>query len=130
MTSKPTPSPQEVMTVGRQVMSAIPDALRALSWSPLSTVDACLATVTSPLSKMSSLTTPSDVALTHLSSVNKAAALRTAASMLSQLKQPGVAARARRATSIGSLSVPFAWTDAVPAAGPGRRVTAASRTPS
>jgi PPE-repeat protein len=122
--------PSEVMTVGHQVMSAIPGALQALSFSPLTTVDASLASVTSPLSKMSSLSTPSDFALTHLSSVNKAAALHTAASMLALLKKPSVTARASRAASIGSLSVPRAWAEAAPAVDLSRHVTAVSRKPS
>ena len=124
-----TSSP-EVMSVGYQVMSAIPGALQAFSASPLTTVDASLAAVTSPLSKMSSLTAPSDFALTHLSSVNKAAALHTAASMLSLSKKPSVTARAGRGASIGTLSVPRAWTQTAPAADPGRHAIAVSRTPS
>lgn len=123
-------SPPEMMSAGYQVMSAIPGALQALTVSPLTTVDASLAAVTSPLSKMSSLTTPSDFALTHLSSVNKAAALHTAASMLSLLKKPSVTVRAHRGASIGSLSVPRAWTEAAPAADLGRHVRAASHMPS
>jgi PPE-repeat protein len=120
----------EVMSAGYQVMSAIPGALQALTVSPLTTVDTSLATVTSPLSKMSSLTTPSDVALTHLSSVNKASALHTAASMMALLKRPSVTARAGRRASIGALSVPRAWAEAAPAADPRRHAIAASRKPS
>jgi PPE-repeat protein len=123
-------SPPEVISAGQQVMSAIPQALQAFSASPLATVDASLAAVTSPLSKISSLTTPSDFALTHLSSVNKAAALHTAASLLSLLKKPGVTGGARRAASIGTLSVPRAWTEAAPAADLSRQAIAESRKPS
>ena len=97
-------SASQVISAGHQVMSAIPEALQAFSASPLTTVDAPLAAVTSPLSKLSSLTTPSDVALTHLSSMNKAAALQTATSLLSQLTKPSVTARFGRGASIGTSS--------------------------
>lgn len=127
-------SAPEVVSAGRQVMSAIPGALHRFCTSPLTTFDASLAAVTSPLSKMSSVTAPSDVALTHLSAVNKASALRTAASMLSLLKKPSVPARARPGDAIGTsqvtLSVPRAWAEAAPAADPNRYATAASHMPS
>ena len=105
---------REVMSAGHQVVSAIPEALQAFSSSPLTTVDASLAAVTSPLSKLSSLTAPLDFALTHLSSVNKAAALRTAAALRSLLTKPSVTAGFGRGASIGTLSVPRAWAKAAP----------------
>lgn len=127
------PAPQ-VMSAGQQVMSAIPEALQAFSISPLTTVDAPLAAVTSPLSKLSSLTAPSDFALTHLSSVNKAASLQSAASLLSLLTTPSVTARSGRAaaigTSTGKLSVPRAWAQAAPVADVNRQAKAVSRRPS
>jgi PPE-repeat protein len=113
-------SAPEVISAGHQVMSAIPEALQAFSSSPLSTVDASLSSVTAPLSKLSSLTAPLDFALTHLSSLNKAAALETAAALRSLLTKPGGAGGAAvtagfgRATSIATLSVPQAWTTATP----------------
>jgi PPE-repeat protein len=107
-------SAPEVMSAGHQVMSAIPEALQAFSFSPLTTVDASLAAVTSPLSKLSSLTAPWDFALTHLNSLNKAAALQTAAALRSLLTKPCVIAGFARATSIGTLSVPQAWAPAAP----------------
>jgi PPE-repeat protein len=113
-------SAPEVMSAGHQVMSAIPQALQTFTSSPLTTFDASLSSVTSPLSKLSSLTAPSDFALTHLSSRNKAAALETAAAMRSLLTKPGGAGGAAvtagfgRATSIAALSVPQAWTTATP----------------
>jgi PPE-repeat protein len=132
--SSPSAETLEVMSTGHQVMSAIPVALQQLSVSPLTTVDASLATVTSPLSKMSSLTTPSDFALTHLSSVNKAAALHTAASMLALLKKPSVCVGVGRGASLGTpnqtLSIPRAWAAAAPAADPSRQAIAASHMPS
>jgi PPE-repeat protein len=105
-------SAPQVMSAGHQVMSAIPEALQALSASPLTTVDASLSAVTSPLSKLSSLTAPVDFALTHLSSLNKAASLQTAATMLALLRKPSVTARFGRGASIATLSVPQAWTKA------------------
>ena len=120
----------EVVSTGSQVVSAIPHALQALSSSPLATVDTSLAAVTSPLSKMSSLTTPSDVALTHLSALNKASALHTAASMLSLLKKPSVCAGFGRGASIGTLSIPRAWAETAPVVDVSRQATAVSRKPS
>ncbi len=107
-------SAPEMMSAGHQVVSAIPEALQALSSSPLTTIDASLASVTSPLSKLSSLTAPLDFALTHLSSVNKAAALQTAAALRSLLTKPSVTAGFGRRASIGTLSVPQAWAKAAP----------------
>jgi PPE-repeat protein len=113
-----TSAPQ-VISTGHRVMSAIPEALQAICSSPLTTVDATLSAVTSPLSKLSSLTAPLDFALTHLSSVNKAAALQTAAALCSLLTKPSVTAGFGRAASIGTssekLSVPPAWVKAAPA---------------
>lgn len=124
------PAPQVVST-GRKVMTAIPQALQAFSSSPLTTVDVPLAAVTSPLSKLSSLTTPSDIALTHLNSMNKAAALHAATAMLSRLRNPSVTARVGRAGSTGTLSVPPTWARvAAPVADISRDATAVSRTPS
>jgi PPE-repeat protein len=101
-----------VIWAGQQVMSAIPQALQAFSSSPLTTVDASLSAVTSPLSKLSSLTAPSDVALTHLSSLNKAAALQTAAVLRRLITKPSVTAGFGRVASVGALSVPQAWAKA------------------
>jgi PPE-repeat protein len=112
-------SASQVISAGHQVMSAIPEALQAFSSSPLTTVDASLSAVTSPLSKLSSLTAPVDFALMHLSSLNKAAALQTAATLRALLTKPSVTARFGRGASIGTssenLSVPQAWTKAAPA---------------
>lgn len=113
--SSPAPaSASPVLSAGYQVMSAIPAALQASSSSPLTTVDASLSAVTSPLSKLSSLTAPSDFALTHLNSVNKAAALQTAAALRSRLTKPTVTAGVGRGASIGTLSVPRGWAKAAP----------------
>ena len=101
----------DVISAGRQVMSAIPEALQVLSASPLGTCEGALWPVTLPLSKLSSLSAPSDFAISHLSFLNKAAALR------SLLPSPGgatVTAGFGRATPIAKLSVPQAWTKATP----------------
>jgi hypothetical protein len=112
-------SAPQVISAGHQLMAAIPDALHAFCCSPLTTVDASLSAVTSPLSKLSSLTAPVDFALMHLSSLNKAAALQTAATLHALLTKPSVTARFGRGATIGTssenLSVPQAWTKAAPA---------------
>jgi PPE-repeat protein len=112
-------SASQVISAGHQVMSAIPEALQAFSSSPLTTIDASLSAVTSPLSKLSSLSAPVDFALMHLSSLNKAAALQTAATLHALLTKPSVTARFGRGATIGTssenLSVPQAWTKAAPA---------------
>lgn len=105
-------SAPDVISAGGKVMSVIPDALERLSSSPLQTIDACLARVTAPLSKLNSVTAPSDFAIAHLNSVNKTAALR------SLFPRPaatdGVQAGFGRAMRVGVLSVPRAWAAAAP----------------
>jgi PPE-repeat protein len=104
----------EVISAGYQVLSTIPETLQALSSSPLTTFDASLSSVISSLSKLSSLSAPSDFAINHLNSVNKPAALR------SLLPNPDGATDAAftpglgRGRSIGTLSVPQAWATATP----------------
>ncbi len=103
----------EIISAGYQVMSTIPEALQALSSSPLATFDASLLPVASSLSKLSSLSAPSDFAIKHLNSLNRKAALRWL------LPNPGGAGGAAITaafgrgtsigTSIGTLSVPQAW---------------------
>jgi PPE-repeat protein len=105
-------SAPDVISAGCQVTSAIPHALKALSSSPEATFDASLFPVTAALSKLSSLSAPLDFAIGHLSSLNRAAALR---SLL-----PGCSggtaytARLGRAASIGMVSVPPTWTVPTP----------------
>ena len=99
----------EVISAGERLMSTIPQALQSLSMSPRTALDVSLSPVTSSLSKLSSLSAPSGVALAHLNSMNKAAALR------SLFPQPGAGSDATasagvgRAASVGMLSVPRAW---------------------
>ncbi len=98
-------SAPEVVATARRVTTAIPGALRARSRSPLASFDVYLAPVTASLSRLSSLTAPSGVAISHLNALNKAAALRHLL--------PGTTgtcgARLGRAVSVGALSVPPAW---------------------
>ncbi len=102
-------SAPEVVSAGRQLISAVPPALRALSASPLTTFDVSLASVTCPLSKLSSLTAPSGVAIAYLNSLNKAAAVRCLLPDRRSGGRAGTTARPGGATSVGTLSVPPAW---------------------
>ncbi|MEE2851647.1 MAG: PPE family protein [Actinomycetota bacterium] len=106
-------SAPDVTSAGREVMSVIPGALRGLSSSPLTTFAASLAAVTPTLSKLNSLTAPSDFAIGHLNAMNKTAALH------SLFPKPAatsvVSAGLGRATPVGGLSVPRTWTTAAPA---------------
>lgn len=111
----------DVISAGRRVISAVPGALDALSKSseaPPTAVDAVLSPVTSSLSKLGSLSAPSDFAINHLNSLNKNAALKSAAAVLSRLGSRGRAGAAAsgfgRAISIGPLSVPRGWLDKTP----------------
>lgn len=110
-------SAPELISAGRQVVSKLPDALRAFALSPLTTLDRPLAPVTCALSKLSSLSAPQGAAISHLNALNKAAALRCL--LPDQRGVPGAAVTVRvgRATLIQTLSVPPTWaTAATPAA--------------
>lgn len=103
-----------VISAGRHVISAIPDALDALAKSsgePSTVFDTFLSPVTASLSKLGSLCAPPDFAINHLNSRNKNAALQNAARLLSRLPIRGRAAVPGfgRATSIGTLTVPRSW---------------------
>jgi PPE-repeat protein len=106
-------SAPELISAGHHVMSAVPDALRALSLSPLTTLDAPLLPVTPSLSKLSSLSAPSG-AIKHLNSLNKAAALRWLLPDQGGARGAAVIAGFGRGTAIGTLSVPHAWATATP----------------
>jgi PPE-repeat protein len=101
-------SAPEVIAAGSDVMSIIPLALQALSASPLASFDAALAPATASLSRLSALSAPSGVAITHLNSLNKAAAL----SALLPKRRAALTARRGGGASIGELSVPPAWSTA------------------
>lgn len=104
----------ELVSAGCRVMSAIPAALQELSESPLASLGTSLAPVASSLSKLSSLSAPSDFALSHLNCLNKATALTSL--LPSFLPNRGRAvlaaptARLGRGMSIGTLSAPRVWT--------------------
>jgi PPE-repeat protein len=105
-------SAPDVISAGCEVISVIPDALRRLSSSPLTTFEASLSAVTPSLSKLNSMTAPSDFAIGHLNSMNKTAALQ------SLFPKPaatnGVNAGLGRGTLVGGLSVPRTWAAAAP----------------
>jgi PPE-repeat protein len=104
----------DVISSGCQVISAIPDALDALSESsetPATAFDTFLSPVTSSLSRLASLSAPSDFAINHLNSLNKNAALKNAAALLTPFPKRGRGATSGfgHSTSIGALSVPRSW---------------------
>jgi len=104
----------EVISAGSQVMSTIPEVLEALSSSPVAMFATSLSSVTSPLSKLSSLSAPSGVAIGHLNMLNRAAALNSAAalqSLIPNVSRPsGATGRGwGRGILIGTLWVPQAW---------------------
>jgi PPE-repeat protein len=108
----------EVIAAGNRLMSTIPEALQALSVSPLTRFDVSLSPVTPSLSKLSSLSAPRDVAISRLNSLNKAAVLDSAAALHALIPNVGRASGALltrgfgRGISIGTLSVPLAWSAA------------------
>jgi hypothetical protein len=99
-------SAPDVVSVGGRVMAAIPAALQALSVSPLASFDASLSSATSSLSRLSSLSAPSDSAIKHLNSRNKQAAL---CALFTKPAPALFTGRLGRGTSIGKLSAPPAW---------------------
>ena len=106
-------SAPDVISAGRHVMSAIPGALMQLSASPLTTFEASISAVTTSLSKLNSLTAPSDFSIGHLNSMNKTAALQSL--FPKPVAVNGVDAGAGRAAAVGVLSVPRTWMAAAPA---------------
>lgn len=105
-------SAPDVVSSGRRVMAAIPEALLAVSLSPLASFDVSLSPVTAPLSRLSSLSAPSGIAISHLNSLNKAAALRCLFPNRGGAPRAPIGARAGRSASIGALSVPQVWSAA------------------
>jgi hypothetical protein len=99
----------EVISAGRQVISVIPGALDALTTAPQAPFGAFLAPVTPSLSKLGSLTAPSDFAINHLNSLNKRAALQNASTLSTRLPDQGRAPGLGGAASVGTLSVPPGW---------------------
>lgn len=118
-------SAPELVSAGHPVMTTIPEALRALSLSPQTTFDTPLRPATSSLSRLSSLSAPSGAAISHLNSLNKAAALRWLLPNQGGARGPTVIGRFGRGTSIGGLSVPQAWATAATTPTPFYRGTVA-----
>lgn len=103
-------SAPDVVSAGNRVMSAIPQALRAFSASPLASLESCLSPVTPSLSRLSSLCAPSGAAIGRLNALNKAAALRWL--FAKPAGRAAVTPRLGHGASIGTLSVPPAWATA------------------
>lgn len=108
-------SAPDVISAGGKILSVIPGAMERLSSPPAQTIDASLCPVTAPLSKLNSMTAPSDFAIAHLNSVNKTAALRSL--FPKPVATDGAKVGVGRATPVGVLSVPPAWAAAAPPLG-------------
>ena len=98
----------EIVVAGRRVMSTIPEALLALCSSP-PWMHQPLSSVTSSLSKLSSLSAPTDSAIKHLNRINKEAALAMLFPKSAVALRGTVAVGLGDAMSIGALSVPKQW---------------------
>jgi PPE-repeat protein len=94
----------DVISAGRQVMSAIPESLKGLSSSPRARFESTLTPIAPSLSKLNSLTAPSDFAISNLNSMNKAAALQSL--FPTPAAVDATSAGFGRGTSVGVLSVP------------------------
>lgn len=99
----------EIITAASQVISAIPEALDAVCQSPLTSFTVTLSSVTPALSRLASLSAPSDFAIFYLSGLNKAAALACLAPVEGRVNAAACAAALGRGKLIGSLSVPTNW---------------------
>ena len=103
----------QIISAGCQVTSAIPEALQVLTSSslesPLESFGRCLSPVTPCLSKLSSLSAPSDYAIKHLNSLNKATAMTALLPNHGRVTRELPTAALGRARSIGTLSVPRCW---------------------
>ncbi|OBI09471.1 PPE family protein [Mycobacterium scrofulaceum] len=110
----------EVITAGAQVISAISEALDALASSPLTSFDVSLLPIAAPLSRLSSLSAPRDLALNRLNALNKSAALARATAVHSRLvtgagaDDPAPRVSVGRRAAVGVLSVPPAWIRSMP----------------
>lgn len=99
----------EIVAAGFLVVSTIPEALLALCSSPPTWMHQPLASVTSSLSKLSSLSAPADSAIKHLNRLNKEAALAVLFPKSAVALCGTVAVGLGDAMSIGALSVPKQW---------------------
>jgi len=99
----------EIVVAGRHVMSTIPEAILALCPSPPTWTHNPLSSATSSLSKLNSLSAPTDSAIKHLNRLNKAAALGAAFPKSAVALGASVTVGLGDATAIGALSVPQKW---------------------
>lgn len=113
----------EIISTGYQVISTIPDALHALSRSPLASFDVSLSSITPSLSRLASLSAPSDFAIFYLSGLNRAAALACLSPGKARVSAVDFTAALGRGKPLGSLTVPLRWITetASPAAEPLQR---------
>jgi len=102
-------SAPEVVSAGDRVMSTMAEALQAFTASPLLPLEAALSPATPSLSRLSSLSAPTDSAISRLNALNKRAALCT---LFRKPARPAAVAGFGRGTSIGMLSAPPAWATA------------------
>jgi PPE-repeat protein len=114
---------QEILSTGYQLISILPQALRALSSSPFTPFEGTLSSVLSSLLKMSSLIVPANFSMSPADFVNTKmgfgkATISTGARALGAGIAPlggtgaATAAGIGRGTSMGVLSVPQAWRSA------------------
>lgn len=99
----------EIVSAGYQVVSTIPDALQALSRSPLASFDSSLLAITPSLSRLASLSAPSDFAIFYLSGLNRAAALSCLSPGKARVSPADFTAVLGRGKPIGPLTVPQRW---------------------
>ncbi len=102
-------SAPDVVSAGGRVMAAIPEALQALSVSPQTPFDASLASATPALSRLSSLSAPTDTAISRLNSLNKRAAL---CALFAKPARAAAIPGFGRGAPVGKLSAPQAWATA------------------
>lgn len=115
--SPPCTAAPEIVSTGYEVMAKIPEALQSLSSSPLAspleTFGKHLSSVTASLSKLSSLTTAADYAISYLNNLNKLTALSALLPHGGRVSTSVFSAALGRSSHIGAsstpLSVPARW---------------------
>jgi PPE-repeat protein len=100
----------EVISVGSQLISTLPQVLQALASSPLSAFDVALASVSSSLARLSSLAAPVKFPMHLLNFLGKGSGLLGVTAAGRKAAGAGnVQARWGGGMNIGRLSVPPAW---------------------
>lgn len=112
--SRALTSAPDVISAGQRVMTTVPEALQALSSSAQTTLDVHLSPATVALSKLSSLSPASEIALKNLNFLNKEMMLLKAAVLMLASNQvrvggPAISTGFGRGEAIGTLSVPARW---------------------